>query len=421
LRCALRRRTIVAEMGHDQLARLLLDAVRIQHFERSEDKHLGGAPVRHMPSIDLALVAFAPGRDPVWANVLFSREHPQGLVADIGSDAGAVRNVRFECDVRDEQQRSVAWLPDADWQRLRFPPLWGEGPNRFVAPYPASLAKLMLAVGVARLADQRRIGWDDVIEYRGTAGSVASMCEDMIAVSGNDSASALVALLHRHRVLGPAHDTLEDTFAVYGLPTLAFANTRPDGGWGNAAGAGVGQLRMTAWDTARLLWLIDADAPAAPWLAPGTPPLLGPDSRTRLRQWLEEQALHEILSSTALAGEPGWVAGLPAVLPERWIDDADGSMRAGGYTFAADVRPASRAATLRFAHKTGNTENYAADAGIVRGRRAEALATRRCHYIVAFLSNLGTRYAPAAGCATTWRVPTLGRTIDAALMYLLER
>jgi hypothetical protein len=403
-------------MNHAQLSQLLLDAVRIQHFERTEDQQLGGAPVRVMPSIDLAVVAFPPGRDPVWANVLFLREYPQGFVADIGSDGGAVRNVRFDADLRDDQQRSVAWLPDADWQRLRFPPLWGDGPFRFVAPYPASLAKLMLAVGVVRLVDQRRCAWDEQVEHAGVTRSLAQCCEEMISVSGNDAATALVALLHRHGLLGPAHDPLEDTLPLYGLPTLAFANSRPDGGWGNAAGAGVGQLHMTAWDCARLLWLLDADAPDAPWLAPGTPALLSREGQQQLRQWLDDQALHMILSSTALAGEPGWVAGLPAKLPARWVDD-DGAVRAGGHVFAPDVRAATRAATLHFAHKTGHSENYAADAGIVRGEGPR----HRCHYVIAFLSNLGTRYAPASGCATTWRVPTLGRTIDAALMYWLER
>jgi Beta-lactamase enzyme family len=400
---------------HDQLARLLLDAVRIQHFERTEDKHLGGAPLRHFPSIDLAVAAFPDDGAPVWANVLFSREHPRGFVADIGSDGGAVRHLRFDADVRDDHQVSVAWLPDADWQRLRFPVLCGEGRQRFVAPYPASLAKLMPAIGVARLVDQGRCGWDDRVEHDGTAHTVAGLCEDMITVSGNNSTTALVALLHRHGVLGPAGDLLEDTFALYGLPTLKFANTRPDGGWGNAAGAGVGQLCMTAWDVVRLLWLIDDEAPAPPWLPAQSPPLLSADSRTRLRGWLDDQALHEILSSTALAGERGWVAGLPAALPARWIDD-HGAVQAGGYSFAADVRAAARAAKVRFAHKTGTTENYASDAGIVRGIEP----ARACHYIVALLTNLGTRYAPSGNCATTWRVPALGRTLDAALFYGLR-
>lgn len=398
-------------MTHDRLAQLLLDAVRAQRFEQTPDAMHDGAPLAHFPSLDVAVVAFPHRAPPVWANVLFSREHPQGVVADIGSDGGPVRNIRFDADVRDDHHNSIAWWPNADWRRQRFPPLWGDGPYRFVAPYPASLAKLMVAVGVARWVDQQGCTWDDALEHAGAVHSVAQLGEDMITVSGNNSTTALVAMLHRCGMLGTAGDRLHDAFALYGLPTLRFENTRPDGGWGNAAGAGVGQLQMTAWDTARLLWLLDADAPAAPWLAPGTPPLLSRDSQRQLRQWLEAQALHEVLSSTALAGEPGWVAGLPAQLPPRWIDDG-GAVQAGGYRFAGDVRAASANATLRFAHKTGTTENYASDAGIVRGIAPH----RRCHYLIALLSNLGTRYAPTANCATTWRIPALGRTIDAALM-----
>jgi hypothetical protein len=401
-------------MTHDQLAQTLLAAVRAQRFELTPDAMRAGAPIAHFPSIDLALIAFPRQAPAVWANVLFSREHPQGIVADIGSDGGPLRNIRFDADVRDDEQRSVAWLPDADWQRLRFPRLWGEGAYRFVAPYPASLAKLMVAVGVARLVDQHGCSWDDPLEVAGAVRSVAEHCEEMITVSGNNATSALVALLHRRGVLGTAGDLLHDAFAMAGLPTLRFENTRPDGGWGNAAGAGVGQLQMTAWDSARLLWLLDADAPPAPWLAPGTPPLLSRSSMSLVRAWLEDQALHEILSSTALAGEPGWVAGLPARLPPRWID-SDGAVSAGGYRFAADVRGASAAATLRFAHKTGTTENYASDAGIVRGLTRGVGPQRRCHYLIALTSNLGTRYAPSANCATTWRIPALARTIDAAL------
>ncbi len=402
-------------MTHDKLAHLLLAAVRAQRFELTADAMQGGAPIAHFPSIDLAVAAFPRHAPPVWANVLFSREHPLGVIADIGSDGGPVRNIRFDADVRDEQQRSVAWWPDSDWQRLHVPPLWGDGPHRFVAPYPASLAKLLVAVGVARLVDQQGASWADEVEHAGEVRSIAQLGEEMITVSGNNATSALVALLHKSGVLGTTRDRLHDAFALYGLPTLRFENTRPDGGWGNAAGAGVGQLQMTAWDSARLLWLLDADAPPAPWLAPGTPPLVSRDSQRQLRQWLEAQALHEVLSSTALAGEPGWVAGLPAQLPARWID-ADGAVVAGGYRFEPDVRQASERATLRFAHKTGTTENYASDAGIVRGISRPGGPARSCHYVIALTSNLGTRYAPSAHCATTWRVPALGRTIDAALM-----
>jgi hypothetical protein len=231
----------------------------------------------------------------------------------------------------------------------------------------------------------------------------------MIVVSCNTSTSALVALLHRWDAVAPLHAA----FAQRGLHTLRLDDTRPDGGWMNAAGAGVGHLQMTAWDTARLVWLLDAKAPAAPWA--GAAPIASDASRARLRAWLDDQALHEVLSSTALAGVPGWVPGLPARLPRRWIG-ADGSVRAGNeVAFPADVRPAARAATLRFAHKTGTTDNYVADAGI-----AEGIGAARRHYIVAVIASLGRRYAPHANCATTWRLPALGRAIDEALASWLE-
>lgn len=396
-------------MTHDQLAQALLAAVRAQRFELTEDALQGGAPVRQMPSIDLAVVAFPRHAAPVWANVLFSREHPQGIVAEIGADASAVRNIRFEADLQDGEQRSVAWLPDADWSRLAFAPLFGTGPHRFVAPYPASLVKLLVAVGVARVIDDGRCGWDDALAFGGRTRSIAAWCEDMLVVSCNASTSALVALLHRWDAIAPLHAA----FARQGLHTLRLDDTKPDGGWMNAAGAGVGHLQMTAWDSARLVWLLDANAPAAPW--PGAAPLASDASRARLRAWLDDQALHEVLSSTALAGVSGYVPGLPARLPRRWID-ADGSVRAGSeHAFPADVRPAARAATLRFAHKTGTTENYVADAGIACG-----IAPARRHYIVAVIASLGRRYAPCAPCATTWRLPALGRAIDDALAPWLE-
>jgi hypothetical protein len=393
-------------MTPEALAQALLDAVRAQHFERTEDALLGGAPLRHFPSLDLAVASFPDGAPPLWANVLFSREHPQGVVAETGADAGALRNVRFASDLRDAAGTSIAWLPDADWSRIDFPPLWGNGALRFVAPYPASLIKLMVAVGAARLVEQGRAAWDEPVAHGGQTRALAAWCEDMIVFSCNEATDAVVARLHRAGALAP-HNELEAAFAERGLHTLRLSRTRADGGWRNAAGAGVGALQMTAWDSVRLLWLLDADAPPPPWLARSdVPPLLNALSCARLRAWLEDQALHEILSSTTLAGVPGWVPGLPARLPARWIG-SDGGVQAGDYRFPPDVRPAARAATRSFAHKTGTTDNYASDAGIVRGER--------CHYIVALITSLGRRYAPGEPCATTWRLPALGRAIDALL------
>ncbi len=395
-------------MKHEQLAQTLLAAVRTQHFEHTADSLRGGQALAHFPSIDLAVAAFPSQAAPVFANVLFSREHPQGVVAQIDAEASAVRNIRFEADRRNAQLVSDAWLPEADWSRLTFAPLCGHGPQRFVAPYPASLIKLMVAVGVARAVDAGRLDWHNV----------AQRCEGMIAFSCNDATTALIALLHQVGELSSSDQhALNDIFALYGLPTLRLNHTRPDGGWGNAAGAGVGALHMTAWDSLRLLWLLDADAPRAPWLACGTPPIVSDASRARIRAWMDDQALHEILSSTALAGVPGWVPGLNAQLPARWLEP-DGSVRAGDETFPPDVRRINAQATLRFAHKTGTTENYASNAGIVRGL-GSADGIKR-HYVVAVLTNLGTRYAPNAHSATTWRLPALGAAVDAALAPWLE-
>ena len=349
------------------LAQSLLHAVQAQDFGHTPDAWRSNQAVDAFPSIDLAVVSFgmpgasalAPPRAPRFANVLFSREHPQGLMGELGVQAGAVKNIRFDADQRDATLESPAWLPGADWQRLRWTHLHGTGPHRFVAPYPASLLKLMVAVGVGLAVDAGKAAWPDELEA-------------MLVVSDNDATDACVALLHRCGMM--AH--LNQRFQALGLHTLQLNRTTPGGGWRNADGAGVGQIHMTAWDTVRLLWLLDADAPPAPWLPPHTT-LLQPATRDRLRAVLARQQLDEILSSGALRGVPGWVQGLP---------DA----------------PA-------FAHKTGTTHNYASDAGIVR--------TGGCHCLVAVLTSLGRRCAPHEACATTWKLPALG----AAVHQIMER
>ncbi len=352
----------------------LLAAVRAQDFAATVDHWQHGAAVGQHPSIDLAVVAFTPGAAPCWANVLFSREHPQGFAAPIAPDAAALRTVRFESDLQDAQGASMAWLPGANWQAWGGRALHAQhaaGAPRFIAPYPASLLKLMVAVGVGLAVDHGDCAWPDALE-------------PMLVVSSNEATDDCVALLHRTGWLGaesasaasnpaPEAKWLNACFTAWGLPTLQLNNTTARGGWRNGDGAGVGHIHMTAWDTVRLLWLLDTTAPPAPWLAPALQnrPLLQAATRRRLLAVLARQQLDEVLSSGALRGEPGWVPGLP---------DA----------------PA-------FAHKTGTTDNYAADAGIVHSAGT--------HYLVAVLSSLGRRYAASAGCATTWRLPALGAAV----------
>jgi hypothetical protein len=341
----------------DPLAEALCEAVLQLDFPATADGQQNGQPLVLMPSIDLAVLRFTPGGGVSAANLLFSREHPQGVAGACSGRLGPLNNVRFDADLTDAQGESLAWQPGADWSRLPFKPLHGQGAQRFVAPYPASLLKLMVAVGVGLAVDAGRTPWPDALE-------------PMITVSDNDATDTCVALLHRCGMVAPLNRRL----AELALPTLQLNDTTAAGGWRNRDGAGVGHIHMTAWDTARLLWLLDADAPPAPWLPAGTA-LLSPATRDHLRGVLARQQINDVLSSGSLRAVPGWVPGLP---------DA----------------PA-------FAHKTGTTQNYASDAGIVRSGGT--------HYIVALLTSLGQRYAPDDRCATTWRLPKLGAAIHALM------
>ncbi|MDI4634413.1 hypothetical protein J7U46_15245 [Pelomonas sp. V22] len=405
--------------GQD-LAQALLSAVRAQDFAQTADAQLGGAPVQQHPSLDLAVAVFPAGGAPVFANVLFSREHPEGLVAEFGPGAGPVRNLHFQADQLDSQGRSVAWLPGADWQSLRWRTLAGRpGQPRVVAPYPASLVKLMVLVGVAHQVDQGHARWEQAWSWQGRSRPVRDWAFDMTVISSNDATSALVALLHAvgaiRREQGiEVRNEVHALFEAQGLHCLRLHNTRPDGGWRNADGAGVGQLQMTAWDTLRLLWLLDDAAPPAPWLPADTPPLLRAESRAVVLHCLGEQGLHSQLSSSLLAGLPGWVPGIPARLPARWIQPDGSALLDHDLAYPGDLRPAQARCDVSFAHKTGNTENYGADAGIVRG-----LGTSKRHYLIALTSNLGSRYAPHPLASSTWRIPALGAAIDAWLLARL--
>lgn len=348
------------------LAQALLHAVRSQDFDSTPDHWHRGAPVTHFPSIDLAVVTFPRhGGLPRWANVLFSREHPHGVVAEIGAQAGAARNLCFDRDLQDAKGTAIAWQAGRSWRQMSWQPLAGSGATRFVAPYPASLLKLMVAVGVGLAVDRGLCDWPAALD-------------PMITVSDNEATDACVALLHRVGLLGAAGNGVNEAFAARGLHTLQLNDTTPAGGWRNADGAGVGHIHMTAWDTVRLLWLLDGTAPPPPWLPAETPPLLQPGTAAHLVDVLRRQQLDQVLSSGSIKALPGWVPGLP---------DA----------------PA-------FAHKTGTTENYASDAGIVQADGG--------HYLVAVLTNLGTRYAPHADAATTWRLPALGAAVHRIVRQL---
>ncbi len=390
---------------HATLAQALLEAVRAQPWQAARDQRRGGQPFTHAPNLDLAVAAFKPGVAPIFANVLFSRELPEGAVATIGPQAGATTNIAWLADTVNAAGTSVAWQPHSDWSALRFAPLAGQGPIRFVAPYPASLIKLMVAVGMAYLVDWHITSWDEPWPHGDKQGrkalSVAQWTEPMITESSNEATDAMVALLHARGMIRreggvlaasaasataatatatadsptdhEARNELHTLFARQGLHTLRLANTRANGGWRNGNGSGVGHLQMTAWDTVRLLWRLQDDA--APWLPSAAPAMLTAASRARLMAWMGAQTLNQVLSSGSVRQLAGWQAGI----------------------------------TGRFAHKTGTTESYASDAGRVE-------LPGGGHFLIALLTTLGSASAPHPDAATDWAVPRLGAAVERWLL-----
>jgi hypothetical protein len=191
--------------------------------------------------------------------------------------------------------------------------------------------------------------------------------------------------------LDPAANELNATFADLGMPTLQVNGTDPVTG----ARWGVGSIHMTAMDTARLLLLLqggrlalldgDGVGPAA---------LLSSESRDLLLSMLGQQGLHEVLSTTNWCGLTYPAQGIPAEVPDRWVG-ADGTVTVDDIPYGQDVRPCQAAAQVHFAHKTGLTENYGSDAGIVTALPGQD--GRR--YVAAVFTNVGYRYSDPSRAA----------------------
>lgn len=169
---------------------------------------------------------------------------------------------------------------------------------------------------------------------------------------------------------------------------------------------------------------------------------LSPASRRLLLRQLGDQAFNEALSTSKIGvirrqgqrlGPARVQPGIPARVPRRWIDPISGvvQFRSDGEAidYGQDVRPFNRkAASRHFAHKTRITYNFGSDAGLMRPLRKQPGG----HYAIAFLSNLGYRYAVSrfAGrssypvfdspgpIAYTQEIPRLGRHVDALLQRL---
>lgn len=465
----------------------MLRAVQDAHFEDTidfgpfEDVCPGAdfcaspaLPVRALPNVDLAVIELdADGHATRVANVLLSRDHPDGVVVPIdraGGPAGSygvssVRWRRWDIDrynggtfsqTTGEQLTVRGWADN--------PPLSAaddivagreSAPLEFMAPYPASLFKVVVAFRIMRLVDSGRLSLKTRYTYDPTPSALranAALGEEersdglahgakrlpatrtprdaetrtirdwmdpMITVSDNHSTRALLKLLHDRNDFPAMHAELRDL----GLGTLQVngTNATTGGNWQP------GQIHMTSMDTARLLWLIDGGTGTL-WTRPdGTPVLasvLSDSSRAFLKSLLNDQAFHEALSTGSLCGAPNVEPGIPALVPSRWIN-RDGTETGGGYPYGYDVRPCNAAAEVTFGHKTGLTFNYGSNAGIVRSLPGKPGR----HYIISFNSSLGYRYtdpvfasrssypcydATGAICYTQ-RIPAMASQIDGAL------
>jgi len=334
------------------------------------------------PHLDLAVIRLdAEGRAVEAADVQVDPSAPGGrlLALDRNLAATGVRFRRWD-QARRDGTVSVGFAAADDVAPSR--PAAGAD---FMAPYPASLFKLMVAFHVARRSAEGAIRLDaKVAEPPGPGAethTVGEWLDRMVAASDNRATKALLRWLHARGEV----DRMNRDLAALGLDTLRVDGTsRDDGGrWMP------GEIQATAMDVARLLWLV-AGGPRAGWRAPdgsrvGASTLPEP-GRALLRRLLADQGLHEVLSTGSTCGSGA--AGIPAAVPERFLDPATGVETVGETSFGADVRPCNAAAEVAFLHKTGLTWNYAADAGIVESLPGKP--PRR--YVVALLSSAGTRF-----------------------------
>jgi hypothetical protein len=119
-------------------------------------------------------------------------------------------------------------------------------------------------------------------------------------------------------------------------------------------------------------------------------PVLSRSSQELYRSLLLDQAFHEVISTGALCGSPDSAPGIPALVPQRWIDPK-GNVVAGGIDFGYDARPCNAAAEVTFAHKSGLVTFSGNDTGIVKALPGQDGRW----YVVAVHSNAGYRFGDA--------------------------
>lgn len=391
--------------------------------------------VKYMPNVDVAVIQLdANGQMVDRANVMLSRDYPTGLVVPLDPNAGAnaVRFRRWDIqrwdggtysDSTGKQTSVKGWTNNPDFTSADdIVAGRTTAPYQFMAPYPASSFKTMIGYKIMRMVDAGTITLDTLYSYpdkKGTTKKVRDWMDAMITYSHNDSARAMVKLIWDKGQMAAMNQEFQDL----GLKTLQVEGTSSTTG-GNWL---IGKINMTAYDAARLLWIIEGGTGTF-WIGangqPVTAALLSASSRSFLKGLLANQGFNDTLTSANMCGNPNRKPGIPNAVPSRWINSTNGTVTVDGYAYGLDVRTCNPLAEVEFAHKTGFTFNYCSNLGIVNSLPGKQYR----HYIIAYFSNLGYRYADEVFANATslpyyavqpipytQRAATLGKAIDDGL------
>lgn len=357
-------------------------------------------PAEFLPNVDVALIELTgSGRIAGVANVLYDRDAPEGYQVAIDRKSLSADGVEFSRWRQDRWDTQSAWAAGAAEADITVADAGAD--KRYMAAYPASVLKLMVAYSIFRLVDQGSLALDQELAFHtvdgrgcaygpGTGGpqdgatdSVAGWLDAMTTYSDNFSTCVLLQAIHDQGAI----ESSNAHFDAIGLPSLRMRPSMPEVGNGWSSGT----MSMGALDTAKLLLLV-ADVPGKLWEGPDGKPVtarsgLSDASRSAFLADLAEQSFNEVLNPVNLCGSSDAVQGIPSTVPQRWVGD-DGHVVTEGIDFGYDTRPCHEAAEVEFAHKTGLTYNAGGDAGIVRALPGQD--GRR--YIVAALSNVGYRF-----------------------------
>jgi len=157
------------------------------------------------PTIDCSIALLPPlGKigSASWAHVLIQAGNSEGLRGDLDPrTATGPHNISYFADPVNDAKDSIAWQPGANWREFKhLEHLSGEGPHRAIAPYPASVIKLMVAVGVCLLIDKKALRWEEMAIVGRERLSISDCCDRMISVSSNEATEAHRGLTSRTRL-----------------------------------------------------------------------------------------------------------------------------------------------------------------------------------------------------------------------------